>query len=88
MPVDYAQAVQLYRKAADQGIAQGQANLARMYAHGHGLPKNTRTAYFWWLVAAEQGNADAQKNLKLVDQGLSAEDRASAQADARGWKPK
>ena len=35
-PLRMSEAVRLYRAAAEQGQARGQANLARMYEHGAG----------------------------------------------------
>ncbi|HEM9355462.1 TPA: sel1 repeat family protein, partial [Streptococcus agalactiae] len=34
---DYTQAVQWYRKAAEQGLADAQYNLGMMYANGQGV---------------------------------------------------
>ena len=48
VPQDYAAAVGLYRKAADQGNGFGQVNLGSMYANGHGVPKDYATALSWF----------------------------------------
>ncbi|MDP3009390.1 MAG: tetratricopeptide repeat protein [Methylococcales bacterium] len=45
--VDYQQAAQWYRKAAEQGSIAGQCNLGFMYANGYGVTKDYR------LVAPE-----------------------------------
>jgi len=44
---DYAQALQLYQKAADQNYAPAQQRLATMYQKGWGIAKNGATAKFW-----------------------------------------
>jgi TPR repeat protein len=57
---DYAEAVRLWRIAADQGHASAQTNLGIMYANGRGVPKNDTEAVRWYRMAADQGNANAQ----------------------------
>jgi hypothetical protein len=49
----------LYLEAANLGYAQGQANLAFMYAHGEGTPRNDVEAYRWVSLAADAGNVPA-----------------------------
>ena len=60
MPQDDAQAVTWYRKAADQGNADAQANLGLMYANGHGVLRDDAQAVAWFRKAADQGFAFAQ----------------------------
>jgi hypothetical protein len=60
---DQAEAVNWFRKAADQGIALAQNNLANCYSEGIGIAKNTVEAVKWFRKAAKQGNALAQANL-------------------------
>jgi uncharacterized protein len=59
-----------YRKAADQGNANAQFNLGKMYDDGDGVPQDHAEALKWYLKAADQGNASAQFNLgKMYDNG-------------------
>ena len=37
---DYVPALELYRKSADQGDPAGEVGLGRMYADGHGVPRD------------------------------------------------
>ena len=60
---DYQQAVQWYRKAAEQGNADAQNNLGLMYANGQGVKQDYQQAVQWFRKAAEQGDASAQINL-------------------------
>ena len=53
---DDAQAVQWYRKAAEQGIAKAQFNLGFMYNNGQGVRQDYMQAVHWYRKAAEQGN--------------------------------
>ena len=60
-----AEAVQLYRVAAEQGIAGAQCRLGVIYAEGRGVKTDDREAIKWFRLAAEQGNGEAQASLGL-----------------------
>ena len=60
VPQDYAEAVKWYRRAAEQGRADAQANLGVMYSNGQGVPQDYAEAVKWSRRAAEQGHAHAQ----------------------------
>ncbi|MGO9018761.1 MAG: tetratricopeptide repeat protein [Syntrophobacteraceae bacterium] len=53
---DYAKAYEECKKVAEQGDPRGQADLARMYQCGHGVPKDYAEAAKWYRKAAEQGD--------------------------------
>ena len=61
---DEVAAVNWYRKAAEQGHAQAQNNLGRMYQNGLGVSKNRAEAITWYRKAAKQGNEGAISQLK------------------------
>ena len=65
---DDVQAIKCWRKAAEQGNADGQLYLGWMYANGTGIDKDQVEAVKWYRKAAEQGNADAQCNLGWICQ--------------------
>ena len=65
---DYAQAVEWYRKAAQQGDAYAQNKLGIMYQTGYGVAKDYAQAVEWYRKAAQQGNAYAQFNLGAMYQ--------------------
>ncbi|MBE6662165.1 MAG: sel1 repeat family protein [Ruminococcaceae bacterium] len=52
---DFDEAVKWYRKAAEQGHAEAQYNLAVCYRMGRGVPMNDAIAEFWFNKASEQG---------------------------------
>ena len=52
-----------YTKAAEQGLAEAQFNLAAMYNFGEGIQKDMEKSVHWLTKAAEQGLAKAQNNL-------------------------
>ena len=60
---DYGVAMAWYRKAAGQGSAKAQLNIAIMYQNGWSVPPDDAAALKWTLKAAAQGYADAQVNL-------------------------
>jgi TPR repeat protein len=77
---DYAEAVRLYRLAAEQGYATAQVNLGCVFDIGQGVAQDTAEAIRWYRLAIEQGNADAQVSLGLMfaqGQGV-AQDYAEA----------
>ncbi len=63
---DYKKAVKWYTKAAEQGDARSQNNLALMYANGQGVPQDYKQAVKWYTKAAEQGDALSQFNLAFM----------------------
>jgi TPR repeat protein len=65
-PADAAEAVRWYRKAAEQGHANAQADLAYAYAEGKGVGVDQAEAAKWFRKAAEQGQSVAQFNLGVV----------------------
>ena len=58
--------VERYEKAARQGSASAQLNLAFMYFHGSGVPQDSLKAIYWFTQAAQQGNSSAQNNLGIA----------------------
>ena len=57
---NYTVVVKWLHKAAEQGGALAQHNLARHYFLGNGVPEDRVKAVEWFRKAAEQGHADAQ----------------------------
>jgi uncharacterized protein len=57
---DYAAALKEFSSLAEQGNADAQVHLGRMYLRGQGVSKNIEQALKWYKAAAEQGNADGQ----------------------------
>ena len=60
---NFTKAVECFQKAAEQGDAMAQYNLAQCYRKGYGVPQNYTEAVKWYRKAAEQGYAEAQFNL-------------------------
>jgi TPR repeat protein len=60
---DYAEAAELFRKAAEQNNAPAQNYIGICYYNGNGVPKDYAEAVKWYRKAAEQNNDAAQYNL-------------------------
>lgn len=60
---NFAEALNCYRKAADQGSSLAQNQLGWMYHNGLGVEQDLPTAIYWYQKSAEQGRAVAQNNL-------------------------
>jgi len=60
---DYTKAAYWYRLAADQGHAEAQFDLARLYARGKGVPLDQTEAFKLYLKSAMQGYAPAAARL-------------------------
>lgn len=54
---------EMYRKAAEQGLAEAQYKLGDCYKYGEGVAENHEEAVKWYRKAAEQGSASAQRRL-------------------------
>jgi TPR repeat protein len=63
---DDREAVKWYRKAADQGYAEAQYTLGRMYYKGQGMEKDDEEAVKWYRKVAEQGYPFGQNKLGLM----------------------
>jgi TPR repeat protein len=63
VPLDQANAVAWYRRAAEQGSAKAQAALGYCYSLGKGVAKDDDQSIVWSRKAAEQGNARGQNNV-------------------------
>jgi TPR repeat protein len=60
---DDAEAAKWFRKAADQGNADGQYKLGFIFYNGQGVPQDYAEAMKWFRKAVDQGDADAQNAL-------------------------
>ena len=77
---NHAASIQWFRRAAEQGEADAQFNLGRlygsevdgMYKNGRAAPANDAEAFKWYRLAAEQGHTQAQVRLaQLFAKGLT-----------------
>jgi len=66
VPRDQAEAARLFRAAAEQGDAPGQAALGNLYRTGQGVERDNAEALKWLQKSAVQGYADGQYALALM----------------------
>ena len=63
---DYSEAVEWFRKAAEQGYADAQIYLGNCYYNGWCVPQDYSEAVKWYRKAAEQGNEYAKEQLQRL----------------------
>jgi TPR repeat protein len=87
VPQDYAVATSWYRKAAEQGDADGQVNLGILYGMGQGVAQDYVNAHMWFSLAASGGDKNGVKARDMVAAKMTPAQLAEAQKLAREWKP-
>ena len=80
---DDAEAVKWYRRAAEQGNAVAQKYLGVMYAGGKGVLQVDVLAHMWLNISGANGIADGSNGRSLIEQRMTREQIAEAQALAR-----
>jgi hypothetical protein len=83
---DYVQAMQWWRKAADQGYAGAQNNVGVLFNKGWGVPQDYGQAMQWYRKAADQGYAAAQYNIGVLF--LNGQGVLRDAAQAKMWMQK
>ncbi|MGA2223464.1 MAG: tetratricopeptide repeat protein [Syntrophobacteraceae bacterium] len=58
---DYAKALKELKPLAEQGNANAQCMMGKMYNEGHGVPQDYVQAHMWFNLAAGHGFPDAEK---------------------------
>jgi hypothetical protein len=71
-----------YNKAAGQGLAAAQYNLAVIYHNAEGVQQDDVRAYAW-LLLAERGGVDVSEAKPIVTDGMTPEQMHSAEALSR-----
>ena len=62
-----------WKNLFETGDAEAQNNLGLLYCSGRGTEKDEELALKYFQLAAEQGHADAQENLRLLQEAIAAE---------------
>ncbi|GHT71254.1 hypothetical protein AGMMS49950_07570 [Endomicrobiia bacterium] len=63
---NYKEAINWYKKSAEQGNADAQYNLGVMYHEGKGAKQDYKEAISWFKKAAEQGHSGAKTALAKI----------------------
>ena len=75
-------------RLAEQGDAEAQHKLGRMYGKGQGLSQNYSEAVKWYRKAAEQGLPEAQRSLGFMyAKGQGVPWTTSKQTCGSTWPP-
>ena len=85
-PKDYRQALDWFRKAAEQGDTQAQYFLGVMLRDGIGTERDYEGAYFWLGVVNKNYGIGTQGALARAAEHLSAEQKEKIDIKARDWK--
>lgn len=85
---DVAKAVGWFEQAANRGVVDSQFNLAVLSESGQGIERNIETAFFWYSIAAQQGDQFAKKRVEILRDGLTAEQQQALDTRIAGFKPK
>ena len=80
---DYVKAAELFRKSANQGLPQAQAQLGHLLKEGQGVNADKNQAYVWLLVSYEAGYQSAAADLQLLNADLSTNQIDTAKNKAR-----
>lgn len=86
--IDVAKAENWFQQAAQFGVVDSQYNLAVLAELKEGPNKDLDTAYFWYSIAAQQGDQFAQQRKEIVAGGLTPERLAAAEARIASFKPR
>ena len=71
VPQDFAEAARWYRKAADQGLAEAQANLGDLYFKGRGVTQDNAEAHMWLSIAALRARGDDLKKYEAARESVA-----------------
>jgi len=96
IPLDDAEAAKWFRLAAEQGQADAQAYIGRMYANAEGVPQDDVQAYKWFTLAADTSDSKefgegVQAVLQYrneLEAKMTPEQIVEAQKLAREWLEK
>ena len=91
MAKDITEGVKWFRKAAEQGDAEGQYNLGVCYAKGDGVAQDDVTAYMWSNLAAASGSKIAKSAKELrsrLETKMTSGEIVEAGLLSRDWKPR
>ena len=81
VPQDYIKATEWYTRSADQGQAEAQFRLGRLYA----LLEDYVKAHMWLNLCAATGHEMAQTQLAGIASSMTRDQIAEAQQLARDW---
>jgi len=79
------EAVELFRRAAEQKYVPALSALGSQYWAGRGVGQDYSKAYFWYDVALAQGDENAGSQLQDLATELTPDEVAKAHQQAKDW---
>jgi TPR repeat protein len=76
--LDYSEAAKWVQKAAEQGFARAQIDLAYLYEQGKGVPLDYVSAYAWYKLAVAGGDERGRARMKTLSQVMTQEQISQA----------
>jgi localization factor PodJL len=87
---DSLEAIAWFERAANHGLVDSQYNLGAIYhpsGDGNSTVQDAGKAYYWYTLAAKNGDEQAQSLASSVSAGFSPEQRAQLDASIADWTP-
>lgn len=81
----YGAAARWYQRAAAKGNVTAQTLLASQYLIGRGVEADPVRAFAWYVLAANQGHANAVRAREATAMQMTAEEVAAASRLAEDW---
>jgi len=78
-------AIELFRRAAEQKYVPALSALGSQYWSGRGVPQDYSKAYFWYDVALAQGDENAESHLEDLATELTQDEIARVHQQAKDW---
>jgi TPR repeat protein len=85
--VDMGTAAGWFEKAAERGVVDSQFNLAILFENGQGVKPSPADAYFWYSIAASQGDQTANARIIALDEIMAPAEIAAAKERAANFTP-
>jgi S1-C subfamily serine protease len=83
-----SEAVRLWRRAAEQGLAAAEEMMGTVYSEGIEVAVNEEEAYLWLKLAANQGEETARKAAARMAEKLTKSQMARARERIAAFKPR
>jgi Sel1 repeat len=80
-----AEAVEWFRRSAEQRFVPAASALGSQYWAGHGVAQDYNKAYFWYDVALAEGDEKAESQLQDLSPELTPEEVATIHQQVKAW---
>jgi sulfatase-modifying factor enzyme 1/ankyrin repeat protein/Sel1 repeat-containing protein len=84
---DFRTAFSEWKTSADQGDAESQYELGKLYEEGLGVPQNFVFAHVYFNLAASSGHKEARTARNTISKNMTNEELAEARSLAQRWQP-